>query len=134
MAPNLSLALSTRDKDALSTAEKKQAELETAITTHEALLAEALEHAEALAKAEEARAQKKLEAEESTRAMSDAGAVLLVDLKLGKFAPRFDNNTDTVDAVWEELHVDFMNEGGRGRHAAGHRRPVGEGPKALQTR
>ena len=56
-------------------------------------------------KREELRAQKA----EETRVMSDAGVMMLVQIRLS-YQLRFENRSDTTDAIWAHIHNDFMKK------------------------
>ena len=45
--------------------------------------------------------------EESVRAMSDAGVLLLVELRCSKYEKKFTNTTDTAESIWRHIHADF---------------------------
>jgi hypothetical protein len=56
-------------------------------------------------KREELRAQKA----EETRVMSDAGVMMLVQIRLS-YQSRFDNRSDNTDSIWAHIHNDFMKK------------------------
>ena len=55
----------------------------------------------------EAKAKKAAEKEETNRAMTEAGLICLVEVRI-KFQHRFDNSSDKSDSIWEHVRVDFM--------------------------
>ena len=65
----------------------------------------AVEKANIEKKREELRMQK----EEETRNMSDAGAMMLVEIRLS-YQSRFDNTSDRADTIWAHIHSDFMKK------------------------
>jgi hypothetical protein len=72
----------------------------------EALTQAKLKAATAQAKAA-AQAKQAQEREEHTRAFSDAGAILLCELRYGKYRARFENTSDTVDSIWPHIAKDI---------------------------
>ena len=47
-------------------------------------------------------------------AVSEAGVMKLVEIRLG-YQRRFDNSSDTPDAIWKHIHSDFIHEVNIGR-------------------
>lgn len=98
-AKSVTGSLLKRELEALEKAKEKIAELEKVVPALEREKEKALQEAKALAAAAEQKEKEKSEKEEAVRHMSDAGACFLVELVLGKHAKKFDNTSDTVDAV-----------------------------------
>ena len=98
-----------RDMKALEKARAKveKFEFELAVLARDLQVAQdaAVERANIEKKREELRAQK----EEDTRHMSDAGAMMLVEIRLS-YQSRFDNTSDKADAIWAHIHSDFMKK------------------------
>ena len=79
--------------------------------------------------AKKAKQARKAEELEARSFMSDAGAELLVDLKM-KYESKFNNNSDKVESVWEHLHADFIAAVRDGRLPPGDERSLA----SLKTR
>ena len=98
-----------RDVQALERArgkvEKFERELEVLARDLQVAQEAAVERANLEKKREELRVQK----EEDTRHMSDAGAMMLVEIRLS-YQSRFDNTSDKADAIWAHIHSDFMKK------------------------
>ena len=48
--------------------------------------------------------------EQATRAITNEGAMLLIEIRIG-YQPRFDNSSDTSNAIWERIQHNFQQKG-----------------------
>ena len=98
-----------RDKEALATAEKRVRGFDAAILAAEENVKEMKAAAAAVAQSKAAKAAAALAKEEVTKSLSEAGTIVLCQLR-GKYAKQMDNTSDKVDSVWAHIHRDFMKE------------------------
>ena len=96
------LATATEKRQA-ARAEKNLPNLRAKVRAAEEELQRREERAAAIEKAEAARLAAAAAREEQTRAMSDAGLLMMVEQRL-KLQGRFDNSSDTSDNIWKRIH------------------------------
>lgn len=103
-----SKALKQRELELKATYEKDAASLADTILSVQNELKEAEKAASELQALEARKEFERKENAEANRAMSDAGAVALCELVLGKHGKAFSNFSDSSEKVWQHVHADFM--------------------------
>jgi hypothetical protein len=98
-----------RDVKALERAREKVAKFERELELLARDLQVAQDAAVERANIEKKREELRVQKEEDTRHMSDAGAMMLVEIRLS-YQSRFDNTSDKADAIWAHIHSDFMKK------------------------
>ena len=98
-----------RDMQALERAREKVTKFERELEILARDLQVAQDAAVEKANIEKKREELRMQKEEETRNMSDAGAMMLVEIRLS-YQSRFDNTSDKADAIWAHIHSDFMKK------------------------
>ena len=96
-----------RDRDRLEVDENKLKEMRVEIEAAEKVVDGIRTTMAEKAAAEQAKAAAAAAKEEATRALSEAGQIMLCELR-GKYSKQMDNTSDKVDSVWAHIHADFM--------------------------
>ena len=108
-------ALPSAERDKVEGWNKKLEQYNDELETAEKEVEEARSAMVVLGEAAKKKEEAKKDKEEIGRAISEAGALHVVDLWTSlKFQTRFNNSSDTVHAIWEHIHVDFMKAVERG--------------------
>ena len=98
-----------RDEEAIKSAKNKCAGFDAAIAAARDGVEQLKAAAAAVASSKAAKAAAAAAKEEATKALSEAGAIRLCELR-GKYSKQIDNSSDKVDAVWAHIHRDFMKD------------------------
>eukprot|EP00962_Isochrysis_galbana_P061682 scaffold42137_cov225-Isochrysis_galbana.AAC.1 len=94
--------LSATDKKKLATCGGQMAKLDGELKGAR----DRLDTLEVQERVKEAKEQKKKESAEAKRAMSEAGVILLCEIRL-KYQAKFDNKSDKNDSIWKHVEADF---------------------------
>ena len=101
--------INATQKKALKKEQERLSDLTTKLQTEKEKLALATDAARVKEQEDAARKKAAHQREEMNRALSDAGVLRLIEIRLS-FQPRFDNSSDKSDDIWKHVCEDFHKE------------------------